>query len=145
VFLSQMHKNTCSWCRASSLARLGLILRLQSCSACLMPVLVPYSHRVHKQRKSSFGPWRICLAFLPSSMVSHFAKYETPYSHCHSPSKIISSDRLDLEMQCYQGEHQRLKILDEIVEDTQTFRVLRFCDVDKRSNFSSLNRDQLVN
>ena len=43
-------------------------------------------------------------------------------------------------MQCYQGEYQRLKILDEVVKDTQTFRVLRFCNIDERANLGSLSK-----
>jgi hypothetical protein len=53
-------------------------------------------------------------------------------------SSILSLDGLDLEMQRYQGEHQRLKILDKVVKNTQTFRVLRFCDIDERANFGGL-------
>ena len=53
---------------------------------------------------------------------------------------ILSSDGLDLEMQCYQGEHQRFEILDKVVKDTQTFRVLRFCNIDERTNLGGLSR-----
>jgi hypothetical protein len=54
-------------------------------------------------------------------------------------SNILSSNGLDLEVQCYQREHQCLKILNEVVEDTQTFRVLRLCDIDEGANLSRLD------
>jgi hypothetical protein len=47
-------------------------------------------------------------------------------------------DWLDLEMKRYQGEHQCLQILDEVVEDAQAFGVLGFGNIDKGTNLGGL-------
>lgn len=43
-----------------------------------------------------------------------------------------------LEMKRYEREHQRLQILNEIVENSQSFRVSRVCDIDERPDLRSL-------
>lgn len=97
-------------------------------------------HRVHKHCKEK------CLdhgkhAFLSWQTLwySLLCTHVTPYSSIPCLPNILSLDGLDLEMQCYQGEHQRFKILDKVVKDTQTFRVLRFCNVDERANLGGLS------
>jgi len=67
-----------------------------------------------------------------------YTQRQTP--SVHACRKSIPSDRLDLEMQSYQGKHQRFQILDEVIEDPQTFRILGFRDIDERANLSGLIR-----
>lgn len=38
--------------------------------------------------------------------------------------KLISLDGLDLEVETNEGEHQAFQVLNEVVEEAQTFRVL---------------------
>ncbi len=52
--------------------------------------------------------------------------------------RILSLDGLDLEMQCNQGEHQRLQVLDKIVEDSEAFGILRLGDINQGAYFGSL-------
>jgi hypothetical protein len=57
--------------------------------------------------------------------------------------RILSLDGLDLEMQCNQGEHQRLQILDKIVENTEAFGILRLCDINQGAYFGSLSTSMI--
>ena len=43
-------------------------------------------------------------------------------------------------MQRYQRKNQRLEILDEVVEDAETFWICGFCDIDERTNLCGLDR-----
>ena len=57
---------------------------------------------------------------------------------CPSTRKTRRSDRLDLEVQGDKAKNQRLKILHEIVENSQAFRVRRIGHVVDRANLGSL-------
>ena len=50
----------------------------------------------------------------------------------------LALDRLNLEVQSYQGKHQCLQVLYEIVEDAQAFRILRFGNIDEGPNLGCL-------
>lgn len=58
--------------------------------------------------------------------------------------KLISLDGLDLEVETNEGEHQAFQVLNEVVEEAQTFRVLRLIDVEQRPDFRCCERDVLV-
>jgi hypothetical protein len=79
-----------------------------------------------------------CHGVISDSMVSFLVcKFATPNSLTFILPNIPSNG-LDLEMQSYQREHQCLQILDEVVEDTQSFGVLGFSDIDEGTNLGSL-------
>ena len=44
----------------------------------------------------------------------------------------------NLKVKGYQREHQRLQVLNEVVEHAQSLRILRLRDIDKRSNLGCL-------
>jgi hypothetical protein len=46
-----------------------------------------------------------------------------------SKRQFHSSDRLDLEVQRYEGEDKRFQVLDKIIEDTQSLRIVGFSDI----------------
>jgi len=52
--------------------------------------------------------------------------------------------RLDLEVQRYQREHERLQVLHEIVEDAESLRISRFLDVDEGANLGGFEGDVFV-
>ena len=54
--------------------------------------------------------------------------------------EIPHLNRLDFEMQSNQGKYQCLQVLDEIVENTQALGVLRFGNIDERTNLGGLWR-----
>lgn len=51
---------------------------------------------------------------------------------------MSGSDRLDLEVESYETENERLEILDEIIKDPETFRVGRVGNIIDGANFGSL-------
>lgn len=57
---------------------------------------------------------------------------------------VVNLNRLDLEVQRDQAEHQCLQILHQVVKDTQTLGVRRLGDIDQRANLSRLEADVLA-
>ena len=57
-----------------------------------------------------------------------------------NPFLANCSYRLDLKVQCDQGEHKGLQILNKVVKDTKSFWILGFGDIDERTNLGSLER-----
>jgi len=55
-----------------------------------------------------------------------------------------NSNRFYLEVERNQREHQRLQILDQVVEDAETLRVLGLSDIDHGANLRGLEGDMLV-
>ena len=45
-----------------------------------------------------------------------------------------------LKMQGYQGEDECFEILDEVIEDSQSFWIRRLCNVDQRTNLRGLSK-----
>ena len=74
---------------------------------------------------------------LPCSMVSFLCASITPNTFLPCPV-TLPLNRLDLEMQSYQGKYQSLKVLNEIIEDAQALRILRFGDIDERTDLGGL-------
>lgn len=57
---------------------------------------------------------------------------------------MLGLDRLDLEVERDQAEHQCLEILHQVVENPQTLGVSRFGDIDERSDLCRLKADVLT-
>lgn len=56
----------------------------------------------------------------------------------------VCLDRLDLEVETDEREHQTFQVLDEIVEETEPFRILGLVDVQQGADFRGGEGDVLV-